>query len=133
MNQFQLFKPICVDLLKSPSFESLSKLHVLIADSESCLDELQEYLLFPLFIITSNNTRYLKLHSKCSLSRAKFHKQSIFRSEKIVFAVAECIQAICSKSTFRVYKIFSDVLLQYLMLVKKIPKSPDGISRRQFI
>ena len=58
MNRFELFKPVCVDLLKSPSFDSLSKLKILIFDSESSsINELQEYILFPLFFITSNNTR----------------------------------------------------------------------------
>jgi len=57
MQDFSKFKPICVDLLKAPSIENLITLKELLQQSENgSLNDLQEYILFPLFITLSNNT-----------------------------------------------------------------------------
>lgn len=57
MQDFSKFKPVCVDLLKTPSVENLTLLKHLLEQSQSgSLNELQEYILFPLFITLSNNT-----------------------------------------------------------------------------
>ena len=37
-----------------------------------------------------------------------------------MISVGECLQAVCQKSTIKVYKIFSDFLLQLLLLVHDI-------------
>jgi hypothetical protein len=55
MGDFSKFKPVCVELLKTPSVERLIKLKNLVSKSEEdSIQQLQEYILFPLFIITSN-------------------------------------------------------------------------------
>ena len=57
MQDFSKFKPVCVHLLKTPSVEHLILLKQLLEQSENgSLNELQEYILFPLFIILSSNT-----------------------------------------------------------------------------
>ncbi len=57
MDDFSRFKPICVAVLKTPSVEKINDLKLLIDQSEAgSLDQLQEYILFPLFIITSNGS-----------------------------------------------------------------------------
>lgn len=55
MGDFLKFKPVCVELLKAPTLDSLTKLRGLIEESEAePLQQLQEYVLFPLFITASN-------------------------------------------------------------------------------
>lgn len=55
MGEFIKFKPVCVELLKTPSLKNLTKLKNLVNECEDdSLNELQEYILFPLFIIASN-------------------------------------------------------------------------------
>jgi len=58
MDDFSRFKPICVAVLKTPSVEKINDLKLLVDESEpSSLDQLQEYILFPLYIITSNGPK----------------------------------------------------------------------------
>lgn len=45
---------------------------------------------------------------------------SKFRTEKVVCRVGECLQILLKKSTMKVYKIFSDLLLQLLLLAYNI-------------
>lgn len=61
MEDFEKYKPICVDLLRSPSIAGLKNLQVLLDNTKSnSINELQEYILFPLYIILSNkNIRYV--------------------------------------------------------------------------
>lgn len=55
MGDFSKFKPICVELLKTPSLEKLEKLKHLVEETEKeSIMQLQEYILFPLFIIISD-------------------------------------------------------------------------------
>ena len=63
MEDFSKFQPVCVDLLKNPSVENLILLNQLLQQSPTgSLNELQEYILFPLFITLSNNqTRFKSL------------------------------------------------------------------------
>jgi hypothetical protein len=64
MGDFSKFKPICVELLKTPSVERLVKLKSLVTQSEDeSIQQLQEYILFPLFIIASNE----ELRYKCRM------------------------------------------------------------------
>ncbi|XP_057368022.1 TELO2-interacting protein 1 homolog [Daphnia carinata] len=97
MGDFSKFKPICVELLKTPSLEKLAKLKLLVIETETeSIKQLQEYVLFPLFIIISNEE---------------------LRNEKTFCAACNCVQEVCRKSTLNVYKIFSDFLLQFLLVV----------------
>ncbi|KZS12403.1 TELO2-interacting protein 1 [Daphnia magna] len=107
MGDFSKFKPICVELLKTPSLEKLAKLKLLIIETENeSIKQLQEYILFPLFIIISNEE---------------------FRNEKTFCAACNCIQEVCRKSTLKVYKIFSDFLLQFLLVVHSVNRTESKI------
>lgn len=65
MEDFEKYKIICVELLKSPTVSGLDKLRALIGNTKyGSLNELQEYILFPLYIILSNKSaRYVSFYS----------------------------------------------------------------------
>ena len=67
MGEFLKFKPVCVELLKTPSLKNLAKLKSLVDDcDDSSLNQLQEYILFPLFILASNSeARYSTVGFQC--------------------------------------------------------------------
>ena len=49
------FKPVCTEILKNCTVEKLEELAQLLEKTEpNFMQELQEYLLFPLFIVASN-------------------------------------------------------------------------------
>ncbi len=53
--QFATFKPACVALLKEPSLANLVKVRKLLESAPSnVVQDLQEFVLFPLFILLSN-------------------------------------------------------------------------------
>ncbi|KAI9562923.1 hypothetical protein GHT06_010379 [Daphnia sinensis] len=111
MGDFSKFKPVCVELLKTPTLEKLANLKLLVIKTENeSIKQLQEYILFPLFIIISNEE---------------------LRNEKTYCAACSCVEEVCRKSTLKVYKIFSDFLLQFLLVVHSVNPTESKILRSE--
>ncbi|XP_074654350.1 TELO2-interacting protein 1 homolog [Tubulanus polymorphus] len=94
---FHELKPICVELTKSFSVESVEKLRATLKKcKDDELQDMQLYIIFPLQLIL---------------------KQQLKISEELFCSVTECIRYVVERTMIRIPKLFIDVFTAYTIIL----------------